>query len=105
MFESAKQYARGIIKRLYWLAPTLFLDPFDFAERYWGIMYNPPQWLAWVLLTIGFVVGLVVAVIAIFSQEGFQFLTLGKGFVIGALIGTVCEWISKVIKWLASKKT
>ncbi len=56
MVESARQYAKGVLKRLYWLAPTLFLDPFDIAERYFGIMYSAPQWLVWVLLVIGFLI-------------------------------------------------
>ena len=50
---------------------------------------------------LGLVVGLVVA---IFFQEGFKFLVVGKGFVIGTLIGTVCEWIGAVSKRLASRK-
>jgi hypothetical protein len=56
MVESAKLYAKGVLKRLYWLAPTLFLDPFDIAERYFGIMYSPPYWLMWVLMTVGFLI-------------------------------------------------
>ena len=56
VFESARLFAKGILKRLYWLVPTLFLDPFDFAERYFGVMYEPPQWVVWVLLLIGFII-------------------------------------------------
>ncbi|MCK9526115.1 MAG: hypothetical protein M0R49_09350 [Limnochordia bacterium] len=43
----------GVIKRLYWLAPTLLADPFDIAERWFGVMYEAPWWLVWVLVGIG----------------------------------------------------
>ena len=47
----------GIIKRFYWYVLPLFLDPFDFAERYFGVEdYVIPQWLAWSLFGLGLAV-------------------------------------------------
>jgi hypothetical protein len=43
----------GILKRLYYLIPSLLLDPFDFVERWFKLMYKPPEWLFWVLLAGG----------------------------------------------------
>jgi hypothetical protein len=56
LLESTRLFAKGILKRLYWLAPTLYRAPFDFAERYFEMSYKPPQWLMWVLLIVGFMI-------------------------------------------------
>ena len=77
---------------------VLTIVAIGFLIIYWG-----GRNAVWGGATLGFVVGLVVAVIALLSQEGFKFLIVGKGFVIGALIGTVCELIVTFIKWLDSK--
>lgn len=49
---------KGILKRIYWLIPVLFLDPFDFAERWFNVTYEAPQWLMWVLVAIGFAIAI-----------------------------------------------
>ncbi len=46
----------GTVKRLYWLIPALALDPFDFGERFFGVMYDPPTWIAWILAGVGLAV-------------------------------------------------
>ena len=43
----------GVLKRLYYLIPSLFSDPFDIAERWGKVTYEPPPWMFWVLLAIG----------------------------------------------------
>jgi cytochrome c-type biogenesis protein CcmH/NrfG len=43
----------GVLKRLYYLIPSLLSDPFDILERWGKMTYDPPQWLFWVLLAIG----------------------------------------------------
>ena len=43
----------GVLKRLWWLAPSLFTDPFDFMERWFKVMYQPPPFLFWLLLSLG----------------------------------------------------
>jgi hypothetical protein len=57
MVKSFGVFVVGILKKIYWLLPSLLSDPFDIAERWlsrWPSMnYNPPQWLFWVLLGIG----------------------------------------------------
>jgi len=47
---------KGILKRIYWLVPALFTDPFDLAERWFKVTIEPPQYLVWVLIAIGFVI-------------------------------------------------
>jgi hypothetical protein len=49
----------GIIKRLYYLVPSLFTDPFDFMERWFQVTYQPPLFLFWLLLTLGILVAVV----------------------------------------------
>ncbi|MBI2852990.1 MAG: hypothetical protein HYX84_07825 [Chloroflexi bacterium] len=42
------------VKHMWLVSPSLFTDPFDFAERWLKVEYfNPPQWLFWVLLVAG----------------------------------------------------
>lgn len=56
---STRNFLWGIIKRFYFLIPSLFTDPFDFMERWFGIVYTPPPYLFWVLLGLGvFIAGL-----------------------------------------------
>lgn len=38
------------------LIPAFFTDPFDFAERWFGMTYTVPPYLFWVLLIISLVV-------------------------------------------------
>ena len=57
MWKSFGVFFLGIIKRLYWVAPSLFLDPFDFAERYFGVeKYVMPQYLAWLCFSFGIMI-------------------------------------------------
>jgi hypothetical protein len=51
----------GILKRLYYLIPALFTDPFDFLERWFKMIYEPPQWLFWLLLILGFALATILA--------------------------------------------
>ena len=54
-FRSISIYSRGILKRIYWLLLFfLFSDPFNVAERWFGVTYEAPSYLVWVLLFIGF---------------------------------------------------
>lgn len=50
MVKSLGIFTLGILKRIYFLLPSLSSDPFDIAERWFGMNYNAPQWLFWVLL-------------------------------------------------------
>ena len=51
-----KRYFWGIIKRLYWLLPSLLADPFDVTERWFNLMYTAPPYLVWILVGIGFLI-------------------------------------------------
>jgi len=48
-----KKYIWGIVKRFYWLLPSLLSDPFDIPERWFNIVYTTPSYLVWVLIGIG----------------------------------------------------
>lgn len=51
----------GVLKRLYYLIPSLFSDPFDVLERWFKVIYEPPQWLFWVLLSVGLAIAIILA--------------------------------------------
>jgi len=48
----------GVLKRLYWVVPSLFTDPFDFMERWFKMMYQPPSFLFWLLLSLGLILAI-----------------------------------------------
>jgi hypothetical protein len=51
----------GVIKRLYYLLPSLLSDPFDILERWCKVIYEPPQWLFGLLLFLGATVAVILA--------------------------------------------
>jgi len=57
-FKSFGLLLLGILKRLYYLIPSLFTDPFDFLERWFKVIYEPPQWLFWLLLSLGLAIAI-----------------------------------------------
>ena len=59
LLRSLRLFVIGVFKRIYWILPTLLLDPFDFAERLLNVSYNVPQWLVWVLVTTGWAIAIV----------------------------------------------
>jgi len=50
MAKSLRLFIAGIIKRIYWLIPALFLDPIDLLERIFGEAMNTPSWIGWLLI-------------------------------------------------------
>jgi hypothetical protein len=53
---SFKLFITGTLKKVWFYLPPLVLDPFDIAERVFGINWIPPNWLAWTLFALGWVV-------------------------------------------------
>ena len=53
VFPASGSYIFGIIKRLYWLLPSLLADPFDIAERLFNVTYVAPPYLVWILVGLG----------------------------------------------------
>ena len=53
MVRSLGSFIVGILKKIYWLLPSLLLDPFDMFQRWCGVNYAPPVWLFWLLLGLG----------------------------------------------------
>ena len=56
LLTSLRLFVWGNIKRWYYLLPALCTDPFDFAERWFKVTYESPQYLVWVLVAIGFAI-------------------------------------------------
>lgn len=56
LLKSTKLFIWGIIKRIYWVLPTLILDPFDLAKRIFNINYDLPRWSVWTLFVLGWLV-------------------------------------------------
>lgn len=59
----------GIIKRLYYLIPSLFSDPFDIAERWFEKKFEPPVWIFWFLLILGFTIAVILTYHELHSQK------------------------------------
>ncbi len=52
LLKSAGLFFLGILKRIYWLLPTIFLEPIDLVGRLRGVNLNLPQWLNWALFIL-----------------------------------------------------
>jgi hypothetical protein len=59
IFESTGLLFLGILKRLYWLIPSLLSDPFDISERWLKVTYEAPQWAFWLLLSLGLSIAII----------------------------------------------
>jgi hypothetical protein len=46
----------GIFKRVYTLLPAFLSDPYDILERWFGLTIEAPNWLSWLLLSLGLLV-------------------------------------------------
>ncbi len=74
LFKSLRLFVIGIVKRLYWILPTMLLDPFDLIERLFNVNYDVPQWAVWSL----FAAGLMVAIVLAFHELRVQKVMLEK---------------------------
>jgi len=74
LFKSLRLFILGVMKRIYWLLPTLILDPFDLIERLLNVNYDIPQWAIWTLFTIG----LMIAIILTYHELRMQKTALEK---------------------------
>jgi hypothetical protein len=52
-FKSAGLFIFKTVTKIYWVLPTLVLDPFDLLKRIFNIDYQPPQWSIWLLFSLG----------------------------------------------------
>ena len=52
-WQSFWYFVWGTIKRLWALLPAFLADPFDIAERWFRVTYQPPDWIFWPLLVLG----------------------------------------------------
>jgi hypothetical protein len=59
--KSLRLLVIGVLKRIYWILPTLLLNPFDIVERLFNVSYEVPQWAIWSLFAAGWVVAILLA--------------------------------------------
>src|SRR4030043_140158 len=58
LLRSLQFLSMGVLKRIYWLLPTLLLDPFDLVERLCKVSYEVPQWAIWTLFSLGWAIAI-----------------------------------------------
>lgn len=58
----------------------------------------------WGGLTGGLIIGLIIALIKLLAGNGFSFYVIGKGIVVGALLGLGAEMLNKLSSILRRKK-
>jgi hypothetical protein len=58
LLKSLCFFITGVFKRIYWILPTLILDPFEIAEKLFGVNYDVPRWAIWSLFAAGWVVAI-----------------------------------------------
>ena len=58
----------------------------------------------WGGITFGAIGGLIVAVVSALAGNGFHWSTIGKGIVVGALVGVVAELLGKVSDRMKKKR-
>jgi hypothetical protein len=75
---STRQLAWGVVKRLYWILPSFLTDPFDIAERWLKVTWEPPQFLFWLLLGIGLSVAVVLTYYDLQRQYSLAVKTIEK---------------------------
>jgi hypothetical protein len=68
----------GVIKRVHFWIPTLLLDPFDLAERYLGITYPIPAFIAWGLFGLGLFLAVAFTYYEIWQKQANHLLTEAK---------------------------
>ncbi len=59
LLNSTGLFIWGVIKRIYWVLPTLILDPFDLLEKLFNVNYQMPQWSIWTLFSLGCLIAMV----------------------------------------------
>lgn len=59
LLKSTQFFLWGVIKRIYWVLPTLILDPFDLLEKLFNVNYQMPQWSIWTLFGLGCLIAMV----------------------------------------------
>ena len=59
LLKSLRFLINGVFKRIYWVLPTLILDPFGVAEKLLNVNYDVPQWAVWVLFVAGWAIAII----------------------------------------------
>ena len=58
----------------------------------------------WGGLTIGIIIGIIVALFYLFKENGFNWLIIGKGAIAGTMLGFVAELLGKVSDFIKKKE-
>jgi len=59
VIQSAFLFILGFLKRIYWILPTLILDPFGLVERFFNINYDIPLVAIWSIFALGCMIAFV----------------------------------------------
>jgi len=60
------------------------------------IIYWRGRNAVWGGLTLGIIIGFIVAIVFMFRENGFNLLTVGKGAIAGTILGYLAELLGKV---------
>jgi len=68
------------------------------------VVYWKRRNAVWGGLTIGVIIGLIVAIFYFFKGSGFDWFIIGKGAILGTMIGFVAELLGKISDFIKKKK-
>ena len=57
----------------------------------------------WGGLTIGIIIGFIVAIFYLFKESGFNWFIIGKGAILGAMAGFIAELLGKISNFIKKK--
>lgn len=58
----------------------------------------------WGGLTLGIIIGLIVAIFFIFKGSGFDVYIVGKGAILGTIVGSIAQLLGKISDLIKKKK-
>lgn len=70
----------GFLKRIYWILPTLILDPFDIAKKLFDINYNVPLIVIWNILAVGCMIAVALTVRDIRNRTVIEYFSKLRDF-------------------------
>lgn len=73
---------------------------------YWGgsgRKFGPNA--VWGGLTLGLIIGFIVAIFSVFKETGFNWIIIGKGGILGTMLGFAAELLGSVSSYIKKIKT
>lgn len=68
------------------------------------VIYWRKRSAVWGGLTIGIILGLIIAIFYLFKGRGFSWSVIGKGAVLGTMIGFIAELLGEISDFFQKKK-